>query len=45
MPATGPLWSPTPDTEVLNTAVLPGKAVLGQVKVVAVQEDGLVVTL
>lgn len=37
------LCSPAQDTEVLNTAVLTGKAVSVPVKVVAVQEDGSVV--
>lgn len=35
--------SPAQDTEILNTAVLTGKAVSVPVKVVAVQEDGSVV--
>lgn len=37
------LFSPAQDTEVLNTAILTGKAVSVPVKVVAVQEDGSVV--
>ena len=37
------LCSPVQDTEVLNTAVLTGKAVSVPVKVVGIQEDGSVV--
>lgn len=36
---------PPQDTEILNTAILTGKAVSVPVKVVAVQEDGAVVTV
>lgn len=37
------LCSPVQDTEVLNTAILTGKAVSVPVKVVGIQEDGSVV--
>lgn len=37
------LCSPAQDTEVLNTAILTGKAVSVPVKVVAIREDGSVV--
>ena len=37
------LCSPVQDTEVLNTAVLTGKAVSVPVKVVGIREDGSVV--
>ena len=44
MPVADPRpFSPVQDTEILNTAVLTGKAVSVPVKVVAVQEDGSVV--